>query len=121
MTNNNLPIKPVIEHYGGRLNRNIENWQKVKCPFHDDSHASAGVSVREGLFVCHGCGVKGNAINIVAIQEGVKFREAIKIAEGITGEGYQSLQQKHSSGRRVSSTQRIRSRSGSGDSIRSRR
>lgn len=115
---NNLPIRPVIEHYGGKIPRNIDGWQKVKCPFHSDSHASAGVSIKEGLFVCHGCGVKGNAINIVMSEEGKKFREAVKIAERITGEGYKPLQSKYTSSRRVSSPSRSRSGGSERNSIR---
>ena len=117
----NLPIKPVIEHYGGEIRRDSENWQKIRCPFHPDSHASAGVSIKEGLFVCHGCGMKGNAINIIMKWECKQFYEAVKIAEGLTGEGYQALQSKHKSGRRLSDPQRIRSRGGATGSIRSRR
>jgi DNA primase len=49
------PIAAIIEHYGGRLRRDYGSWQKIKCPFHDDSHASAGVSVTDNIFVCHGC------------------------------------------------------------------
>jgi DNA primase len=117
----NLPIKPLIEHYGGKIPRNIGGWQKIRCPFHKDTHASAGVSVDEGLFVCHGCGIKGNAINIIMAVEGKKFREAVKIAEGITGESHKALQQKSSLGRRVSQSSGDRLSRGSKDTIRSRR
>jgi len=115
------PIAAIIEHYGGRLRRDYGSWQKIKCPFHNDSHASAGVSVADNIFVCHGCGVKGNAFNVIKIHEGVKYGEAIKIAEGITGESYKSLRGVPSLGRRVSSEARNKSRDGSKDSIRSRR
>jgi DNA primase len=115
------PIAAIIEHYGGRLRRDYGSWQKIKCPFHDDSHASAGISVTDNIFVCHGCGVKGNAFNVIKIHEGVKYGEAIKIAEGITGESYQSLRATPSIGRRLSSTKRDKSSSSTGNSIRSRR
>lgn len=117
----NLPIKPVIEYYGGVIPRNIHGWQKMKCPFHNDTHASAGVSTKEGIFVCHGCGIKGNAINIIMEREGKKYHEAVKIAERITGESHSALQQKRSLGRRVSGSSGNRHGSGSKDSIRSRR
>jgi len=115
------PIAAIIEHYGGRLKRDYGSWQKIKCPFHSDNHASAGVSVTENIFVCHGCGVKGNAFNVIKLHEGVKYGEAIKIAEGITGESYQSLRGVPALGRRVSSTARNKSRNSTKDSIRSRR
>jgi DNA primase len=115
------PIAAIIEHYGGRLRRDYGSWQKIKCPFHDDSHASAGISVAENIFVCHGCGVKGNPFNVIKIHEGVKYGEAIKIAEGITGESYQSLRGIPSLGRRVPNAKRNKSSNGTGNSIRSRR
>jgi len=115
------PIAAIIEHYGGRLRRDYGSWQKIKCPFHSDSHASAGVSVTENIFICHGGGIKGNAFNIIKLHEGVKYGEAIKIAEGITGESYQSLRGVPALGRRVSSTARNKSRNSTKDSIRSRR
>jgi DNA primase len=115
------PISAIIEHYGGKIRRDYGSWQKIKCPFHDDSHASAGVSVMDNIFVCHGCGVKGNAFNVIKIHEGVKYGEAIKIAEGITGESYQSLRGVPSLGRRILNPKGNKSRDSSRDSIRSRR
>ena len=115
------PIAAIIEHYGGRLRRDYGSWQKIKCPFHNDSHASAGVSVTDNIFVCHGCGIKGNAFNVIKLHEGVKYGEAIKIAEGITGESYQSLRTASAIGRRVSTTSRNKSRDSGKNSIRSRR
>ena len=115
------PIAAIIEHYGGRLRRDYGSWQKIKCPFHSDSHASAGVSVTENIFVCHGCGIKGNAFNVIKLHEGVKYGEAIKIAEGITGESYQSLRTASAIGRRVSTTSRNKPRDSGKNSIRSRR
>lgn len=110
------PIAKIVEHYGGKLRRDYGSWQKIRCPFHSDSHASAGVCVTENLFVCHGCGIKGNPFNIIKQHEGVNYREAIKIAENITGEGYSALRSTPSLGRRVSSTARDKS----GDSPRNK-
>lgn len=112
------PVAKIIEHYGGRLRRDYGSWQKIRCPFHGDQHASAGVSVTENLFVCHGCGIKGNPFNIIKQHEGVTYREAIKIAENITGESYQSLRTGPSLGRRVSSKERDKSGHSSRNKIR---
>lgn len=100
------PIAAIVEHYGGKLLKNYGSWQKIKCPFHSDTHASAGVSVSENLFVCHGCGIKGNPFNVIKKHEGVSYREAIKIAENITGEGYQLLRGSSASSRRLSRSTR---------------
>jgi len=115
------PIIKIIEHYGGKLIRSYSSWQKVKCPFHSDSHASAGVNIKENIFVCHGCGIKGNGFNVIKQHEGVRFNEAIKIAEDITGEVYQTLRKGHTLSRRVSDTTRDQSTDRRKDSIRSRR
>lgn len=112
------PIDKVIEHYGGRLRNQYDGWQKIKCPFHDDGHASAGLSLGQNLFVCHGCGVKGNAFNVIKVYEGVTYREAIKIAEGITGASYQLVRNKPAIGRRVSQSTGIRSRNSGGNTLR---
>jgi len=66
-----IPIDKVVTHYGGKLRNNYTGWQKIKCPFHSDSHASAGVSLGDNIFVCHGCGIKGNGFNIIKLHEGV--------------------------------------------------
>lgn len=115
------PIAVIVKHYGGRVREDYKHWQKIKCPFHKDNHASAGISVSDNIFVCHGCGIKGNGFNIIKEHEGVSFREAIKVAESITGEVYQSLRKPLAIGRRVSQAPRSKSRSGSSNSIRSRR
>jgi DNA primase len=115
------PIAQIIEHYGGRLRRDYGSWQKIKCPFHGDSHASAGVSIADNIFVCHGCGIKGNAFNIIKEHEGVKYREAVKIAENITGESYKPLRKSSALSRRISGEQRNSSGGGSRSSIRGRR
>jgi hypothetical protein len=65
--------------------------------------------------------VKGNPFNVIKIHEGVKYGEAIKIAEGITGESYKSLRGIPTLGRRLSSQTRDKPRDGSRDTIRSRR
>lgn len=106
MENNQPPIAAIIKHYGGMLKENYQSWQKIRCPFHKDSHASAGVCIADNIFVCHGCGIKGNPFNVIKEHEGVRYNEAIKIAEGITGEGYKSLRATPSLGRRVSSKAR---------------
>jgi hypothetical protein len=54
------------------------DWAHVKCPFHDDRHASLGINIRHGGFVCHACGAKGG--NIVAFEaqlKGIGYREAL--------------------------------------------
>ena len=91
MSLNDLPnIGRVLAYYGATITREFGNYS-IKCPFHDDKHASAGVNHRENLFNCLACGEGGNSLQIIARQEGVSVREAIAIAERITGESVREL------------------------------
>ena len=66
-----LTIEDVLEHYGADLTRTEEyKWSKIKCPFHDDSVASASVYIEQGTFSCHGCDVYGDVLNTIARAEG---------------------------------------------------
>lgn len=85
------PIGPVLEHYGAKQVKPNRSWHKMLCPFHPDSTASATVDTTLNAFVCFACGIKGDTYGIIMKQEGVKFVEAIKIAEGITGHSNTTL------------------------------
>ena len=99
----NLPdIVAVLKHYGANINRS-SGQVNVKCPFHNDSHASASFNTRQNIFNCFACGMQGNSIQIIAKKEGCDIREAKSIAEGITGESHQQVRGKHLSGGRLPS------------------
>ena len=93
-------IVSVLEHYGATVRRTTGQ-VIVKCPFHNDTHASASFNTRENIFNCFACGMSGNSLQIIAKQEGVNIREAKSIAEGITGESHPEVFGKYSSGRRL--------------------
>jgi DNA primase len=98
----NPNITAILEHYGATVpTRN--GWAKMKCPFHNDSHASSAVNLQENIFKCHGCQYKGNGYKIIMDKEGVGFREAISIAEGILDARGEVLPQRTTGGRRLSS------------------
>ena len=78
-------IIDVLAYYGVTNIRECHGWQKMKCPIHEDSHASAGVNIDENIFTCHGCGIKGDTYKLIMEKEGVGFREALEIAKRITG------------------------------------
>lgn len=101
-------IIPVLEHYGVVNVRETHGWQKIKCPIHEDSHASAGVNTDDNIFVCHACGSKGDTYKIIMEKEGVGFREAVEIAKSITGDDSSYVRgfNKKTSGRRSTSTSR---------------
>ena len=97
-------IVAVLKHYGANITR-ASGQVNVKCPFHNDSHASASFNTRQNIFNCFACGMQGNSIQIIAKREGCDIREAKSIAEGITGESNQQVRGKHLSGGRLPSKQ----------------
>ena len=104
MTDDLPDIVSVLKHYGANITRSTGQ-VNVKCPFHNDSHASASFNTRENIFNCFACGMQGNSIQIIAKQERCDIREAKSIAEGITGESNQQVRGKHLSGGRLPSKQ----------------
>ena len=97
-------IVSVLKHYGANITR-ASGQVNIKCPFHNDSHASASFNTRQNIFNCFACGMQGNSIQIIAKQERCDIREAKSIAEGITGESNQQVRGKHLSGGRLPSKQ----------------
>lgn len=52
-----------------------DGWAPIKCPFHDDQHASASVSRK--AFKCHSCDAKGDVFALwVRLHPGSGFKEA---------------------------------------------
>jgi DNA primase len=101
--NDDLPdIVDVLKYYGASINR-TSGQVNVKCPFHNDSHASASFNTRQNIFNCFACGMNGNSIQIIAKKEGCDIREAKSIAEGITGQSNSQVRGKYSSGGRLPS------------------
>ena len=108
----NPNITAILEHYGATVPTR-SGWAKMKCPFHNDSHASAAVNLQDNLFKCHGCQYKGSGYKIIMDKEGVSFREAISIAEGILNQSGQVLPRRTGRGGRVSG--RSGNNNGTGD------
>ncbi len=71
-----IPIDKVFGRYGVKLRPAGEGEMSGLCPFHDDKKPSLRVSTAKGLFFCHGCGAKGNVLDVVTQKEGIEVREA---------------------------------------------
>ncbi len=53
------------------------------CPFHEDKNPSFSVNMETGLYFCHACGEKGNAVQFIQKKEGLDFKTALqRIKEG---------------------------------------
>lgn len=76
-------------------------WVKMKCCFHDDSHASAAVNIQENQFKCFACGVGGDTYDLIMEQEGMNFVKAVKFAEGISPTGGDILRSGRTSSRGI--------------------
>lgn len=80
-----IELGPILDHYDQEFNPDRGGNQQVRCVFHDDRHASASVNLDEGVFNCFTCGIGGDAIELIKIQEGVGFGEAKRLAEELAG------------------------------------
>jgi DNA primase len=89
--------KPNIEEYlnyiGAAVPSMGSGWRKMKCPFHNDSHASAAVNYDKNAFICHGCGVKGDVYSLIMYKEGGDYREALKFAASVLTTGNTEIRQ----------------------------
>ena len=93
-------IRTILEHYGANI-RGTHGQVNLRCPFHSDTHQSASANLDKNIFICFACGVQGNSIQIICNQEGMRFNEAKRFAEGITGESNTQVRGKHISGSRL--------------------
>ena len=88
-------IKDVLTYYNAKIPNKGFGWKKMKCCFHDDSHASAQVNFEDEYFMCFACGVKGDAIDIIKYKEGVEYAEAVKFAETILDKSSTNVRKAH--------------------------
>lgn len=113
------PIGEILKHYGATVPSKRGGWQSMRCCFHKDSNASAGINQDINRFHCHGCGVSGDSYDIIVYKEGVSLNEAINIAESISGTGYGSVRDTDSYSRGVSRPPRSQFRGSKKVSVRS--
>ena len=92
-------IGTILKHYGAKRVPEGGGWRSMKCPFHDDSLASAGVNHERESFNCMACDMAGNFFVIIMKHEGVDFNEAKSRAEKIVGTSLNPLPTRHSTGR----------------------
>src|SRR5882672_3577633 len=79
-------IAEVLESYGADVPRGY-GWKALRCPFHPDSRASASVHIGDGLFKCHACDIKGNAVQVIMRHEGVSYADAVERAQSLSRDG----------------------------------
>ena len=79
-------IRAVLEAHGAVV-RERSGWQPIRCPYHDDRTASASVNTRDGAYLCHACGVKGDAYSLIQAYEKCDFKKAVEIGNTYTPDG----------------------------------
>lgn len=57
----------------------------MRCPVHDDQHASASVNRAKGVWFCHACGKGGDAVSLVEAMESVDYASARRVIEALVG------------------------------------
>ena len=72
-----LNIVDIISQYLP-LRRTGKNYVGL-CPFHNEKTPSFTVSEEKQIFHCFGCGVGGDVFSFVMRQEGIDFKEALRI------------------------------------------
>lgn len=71
-------------YYAGVFERigkpNASGWALVRCPFHDDKHASLSVQMigEWGGFTCFACGAKGDLLAFHMRRSGLAFADAVR-------------------------------------------
>jgi len=95
-------IAEYLKYIGANLPTGGRGWRKMKCPFHDDSHASAAINYDENRFKCFGCGAQGDVYDLIMYRQGGNYIEAIQFAESISLTGNRPVRKAPTFGRRIS-------------------
>jgi hypothetical protein len=104
--NSKHDIAVVLTHYGFNLPAPKHGWVSVRCAFHDDTVKSARLNIDNGGFRCFACDMAGDVYSIIMKKENVKYAEAVKIAERITGKSEREVRGKPSGDNAVPTDER---------------
>lgn len=99
-----FPLGPVLDHYGVQYVDSMSGWQMVRCPVHDEAHASCSLNLDARFYDCKACGSRGGALDIIKAREGLEGAPAHDLATQLTGVRYEDLRREPAgfTGRRVS-------------------
>jgi len=77
-------VADYLKHLGAKVPSRGNGWRKMKCPFHDDSNASAAINFDANRFKCFGCEVSGDIYDLIKHERGGTLSEAIEFAQTIS-------------------------------------
>ena len=95
-------IKDWFNHIGVTIPADNSGWRKMRCPYHDDSHASATVNYTINRFHCFGCGVTGDTYDMIIKEKGGTLVEAIEFASTISNASDTAIRRTNRPSRTVS-------------------
>jgi len=95
-------IADYLSHIGATVPSVGAGWRKMRCPFHDDSNASAAVNFDANRFKCHGCGVSGDTYDLIMKEKGGTLSEAVEFAQTISTTSDTTVRFAHRSGGGIS-------------------
>lgn len=110
-------IEDYLNHIGATIPARGSGWRKMRCPFHDDSNASAAVNYDINRFNCFGCGVAGDTYDLIIKERGGTLIEAIEFASTISTTGNPAVRSAHRPSRGVSINKANLGRRGSNVSL----
>lgn len=93
------PIAEVLRYYYPQVRLSFgggweTGWQKILCPVHCESNASATVCISENRWKCFVCNLSEDSYDFIMREEGgIAFKEARKIAVERFGGGSEVLLQ----------------------------
>lgn len=70
-----------------RMNIQLNNHLKAKCPFHKEKTASFSINKEKQIFKCFGCGMGGDCITLVSNLLNVNAYESAKTINELLGLG----------------------------------
>ena len=105
-------VADYLHYIGAAVPSEGHGWRKIKCPFHNDSHASAGINFEDNKFKCHACGVGGDVYDLIMHKEGGTYREAIEFAQTISLAGDSPVRKSDTFSSRLSSNSQSLGRRG---------
>ncbi len=72
-------LMSVLDRYEVRYNPNRSGEQSISCPnkdVHPDRNPSCSLNITKGVLFCQGCGLSGDAYNVMMEIEDINFKQA---------------------------------------------
>lgn len=90
-------MEAILNHYGIDAPTK-SGWAPIRCPIHNDLHASAAVNMDEQAFHCFTCNIHGDVYTIIQQKENVGFKDAVKLGETYAHGSVQKVHHKQDAG-----------------------